>query len=106
MPGTSGNYQIIKRNIGTVSEPDLFVFLIKIYRFAEDHFDIFCVVKDPPNRLGDLARGKHGSRDLIEQRLKNVVILAVDERNLDRLVSQCLGRPEAAKTPSDYHNFW
>ena len=41
------------------------------------------VAEDRADRLGDFARRKNSKRHLIEQRLKDVVVLAVDDSDVD-----------------------
>ena len=44
---------------------------------------------------------KPAGSHLVEQRLKEVVIGAIDKRDLDRRLGQTLGRVQAAETASD-----
>ena len=52
-------------------------------------------------RRGDLALGEDAGRDLVEQRLEQVVVGAVDEGDLDRRASERLRRVEAAEASTD-----
>src|SRR5687768_3167654 len=63
-------------------------------------------MKYSSDRLSDLARRKHGRCYLVKQRLKDMLALAVDQRDVDRLVRQGLRRPKAAETGTDYDYFW
>ena len=51
--------------------------------FVHQYFDIFVFGKDGADGLGDVCRGKHGQRHLVEQGLKGVVVAAVDESHVD-----------------------
>ena len=42
-----------------------------------------------------------GRRDLIEERLKDVVVAPVDEQNIDRRVTKCFCGVEPAETAAD-----
>ena len=52
-------------------------------------------------RGGNLSRGEHGQRHLVQQRLERVMILAVDERDFERLAGQCLRRLQTAESAAD-----
>ena len=52
----------------------------------EKNLDVFRVVQHAAKRLRDLARAEYGCRHLIEKRLEYVVILAVDERDVNRFI--------------------
>jgi hypothetical protein len=56
--------------------------------------------------LGNFFRSKPGCRDLIEQRLKEVVIVAVDYREMYVRSPQLACGVEAAETGSDDHHTW
>src|SRR2546422_9105948 len=46
----------------------------------------------------DLGGGKRGGRDLVEQRGEQVMIGAIDHRQLERRLAQGLGSPQTAET--------
>ena len=74
--------------------------------FAHDHGRVFLFSQDTADRGADLRGTEHRRCDLIKQRLKDVVIRAVDQNVLRRRVAQSLGRSEAAKPAADNHNSW
>jgi hypothetical protein len=45
-------------------------------------------VKDPPDRLSNLSRTENRGRNLVKQRLENVMIFSIDQRDIDRFISQ------------------
>jgi hypothetical protein len=51
--------------------------------------------------LGDVGRRKHGKRDLIKQWLKDVMVAAVDEGDVDREVSEPFGCVEPGESATD-----
>jgi hypothetical protein len=51
-------------------------------RLPEQYGDIALTAQDVPQRGGDGGRGDTGGRDLIEQRLKGVVIAAIDQQEV------------------------
>ena len=50
---------------------------------------------------GDIGRRKTRGRDLIEQRLKQVMIVAVDQRDVERLPGEALGDRQSAEAAAD-----
>ena len=46
----------------------------------------FCFAQDRAERIGDVARVERGGRDLVEQRLEQMVVAPVDQRDLHRRV--------------------
>ena len=56
---------------------------------------------DVPERRGDLARGEHPGRRLVQEWLEQVMVAPVDERHVDRRTPEQPGCGEAAKPPSD-----
>ena len=59
------------------------------------------LAQNPADRRGNVGRGKRRGRDLIKQRLKEMIIGPVDHGHLHRLVGQALGRLQATKTRPD-----
>ena len=54
-----------------------------------------------PDRRGDLPRREHAGGDLVEQRLEEVVVAAVDQRDVHRHVGESPDGQEAAEAPAD-----
>ena len=54
---------------------------------SHQHFDVLVRAKNGADRSGDLSRRKPGGRYLVKQRLKGVVILAVDDGDLNGCLS-------------------
>jgi hypothetical protein len=59
---------------------------------AENHLGVALPAQDGTDRLGDVGGRERCGRDLIEQRLKQVIVAAVDHRDLDGRAFQRLGR--------------
>ena len=57
------------------------------------------MAQDGADGLGDVGRRKHGQRHLVEQRLKGVVVAAVDYGDVDRQVREAFGGVKAGKAP-------
>ena len=62
--------------------------------------------QDPANRRRDLALGEDPRRQLVEQRLEQVVVGAVDEGHVDLGTPQELGREEPAEAAADDDHPW
>jgi hypothetical protein len=52
--------------------------------FAEQDFRIFLFAQHLTQRPGNVGRRQRACRDLIKQRLEQMVVAAVDQRHLDR----------------------
>ena len=55
----------------------------------------------PAQRIGDLARGQRPRRHLIQQRLEEMEVPPVQQRNLDTRPAELAHRPQASKAPAD-----
>jgi hypothetical protein len=62
------------------------------------------MAQDGSDGLSDVGRGKHGERDLVEQRLKGVMIAAIDYRDVDRQMREPFGGVKAGKACADDDN--
>ena len=54
-------------------------------------------------RRGDVGRGQARGRDLVQQRLEQVMVAAVDQGDAQRRRSQRARRPQAAEAAADDH---
>ena len=50
---------------------------------AEKHLDVLLARQHAADRLGDIGRRQRRGRHLIEQRHEQVVVVAVDDRDVD-----------------------
>jgi hypothetical protein len=69
--------------------------------FAEDHRDVG-TAHDAADRRGDVARVEHRRRHLVEERLEDVVVTPIDQRDVDRRLSQPARRLEPAEPPAQH----
>ena len=60
------------------------------------------LAQEVPDRPGDLRRRQRGGRDLIEKRLKQVMIAAVDHRDADRRPGETMNGLEPAESGADH----
>jgi len=67
---------------------------------------VLLAAKNDANRLGNFLGSKPGCRDLIEQRLKQMMIVAVDYREVHVCSPQLTCGVEAAESGSDNHHTW
>jgi hypothetical protein len=51
--------------------------------------------------LGNVSRGEHGEGHLVEERLKSIVVAAVDYRDVDREPCKAVGGVDAGKAAAD-----
>ena len=65
---------------------------------AEQHAHVRLAAQDAADRRGDLGRRQPRGGHLVEQRLEHVVVLAVDERHVDRGPRQGLAPPRARRS--------
>ena len=57
--------------------------------------------QDVAQGRGDVRRGEAGGGDLVQERLEDVMVVAVDERDLDGRAPQRARRGKAGETPAD-----
>ena len=67
----------------------------------EHHLGVFLLREQRADRKRDLGRRQRRHRHLVEQRLEQVVIGAVDQQNLDVFAAQPTRRGETAETTAD-----
>ena len=73
-------------------------------RLGEQHADVLLLPQDPPDRRRDVAGREARRRHLVEQRLKQVVIAAVEQRDAHRRALQGLRCREPAEASTDDHD--
>ena len=61
-------------------------------------------LKDRAQRVGDLGGRERAGGDLVGERLEEVEVAPVDERDLDRPAPQLRERLEAAESAADDHD--
>jgi hypothetical protein len=75
---------------------------VHVDHVAEQHARIGVAAEDVPDRWGDVALGHDAGRHLVEQRLEEVMVGAVDHGYVDRSVPQGLRGGQAAEARADY----
>ena len=91
---------------GTVGPARLHLaaFEIEAGDLGQQHRGVLLKAQDVPQRRGDLPLGEDAGRDLVEQRLEQVVGLAVDEGDVDRRPAERARREEPTEAAAhDQH---
>ncbi len=83
---------------------DLVSFEVDMRNPGQDHGGILLVAKNPPDRGGDVGGRQAGGSHLIEQRLKQMIIVPIDHDHVERRIPQRLGGGKARKTCADDHD--
>jgi hypothetical protein len=73
-------------------------------RLVEHDLGVPLPTQHATDRRRDVGRRERGRRDLVEQRLEQMVIAAIDHRHVDRRVGEPLGGGEAAEAGADDHD--
>ena len=82
-------------------QSDLASAKIEAHHLAQQHLDVLVPGDNLADGRGDLGRREPGGRHLIQQRLKSVMVLAIDQRDLDRQTGQRLGSLQATEAAAD-----
>ena len=89
--GAGGDDQVVVRQRVAVVEVHAPGRKVYFLRFGQQHTRVVVVAQYPANGRGDVARRQAGRCHLIQQRLKDVVVVAVDQRHAHRRAPQRLG---------------
>ena len=71
---------------------------------GEQDLNVLLPSKDPADGRRDIAWRQRGGRDLIEQRLKQVIVVAIEDRDPNGRAVECARRIEAAEPAADDHD--
>src|SRR4029079_15651312 len=71
---------------------------------GKQHFDVFLVPENPADTTRDTTRRERRACHLIQQRLKEVVVPAIEKRHLDWDVSERTSGVQAAESAADNHD--
>src|SRR5262249_6409204 len=78
MSRAGGHDEVVVLELRAVTQLDGSSHKVDVTDLAEQHFDVAVLAQDSPKWLGNLAWRERSRGDLIQQRLKEVVIDAVD----------------------------
>jgi hypothetical protein len=74
---------------------------IEVGDLSQQDADVAVALEDRTEGIGDLAGRQRPGRHLVRERLEEMEVAAVDERDLDRRIPQLRDRLEAAETFAD-----
>jgi hypothetical protein len=77
---------------------------VEVGDLGSQHADVAVALEDRAERIRDLAGRERPGRDLVGERLEEMEIAAVDERDLDRRTPQAQYRLQAAEASADDHD--
>ena len=80
MGGAGGYDEIVVRN-AYIFQFDGLVFQVKTHSLSHENPYVFVTAHNAPHGRGDIAGRESGRRNLIQERLKGVVVLAVHKRD-------------------------
>src|SRR5580698_1309959 len=101
--GTSGHDEIVVFDFGTGLEENALLGDVKAGGLVHEDFDVLVVAEEGADGLGDLCRREDGERNLVEQRLEGVVVLAVDEGDVEREFGELEGCVDSGEASADDH---
>src|SRR5581483_6749556 len=74
---------------------------IDVLGLAEEDVGVLVAAEDAADRRADFAGRERAGRDLIEERLEEMEVAAVDERDVDRRMSEIARRIEPAEPAAE-----
>ena len=102
--GAGGEHEMIEADHRAVVERHVRLARIDVRHFAEEHADIGLIGQHRPDRCRDVGRIQTRRRHLVEQRLEEVVVAAVDQRDPNRRIGEPSRRRQPAETSADDHH--
>ena len=99
--GAGGEDEPVERDRGPLRSEKRSRFPIDTDGLGHAESDVRLLVKHAPDRVGDLLGLERARRDLVQQGLEQVVVRAVDERDLDGRAGQRLRETEAPEPRPD-----
>jgi hypothetical protein len=95
-------HQIVIRDQRAAGKYNLPDANVDAYHFIHEHGGVAMATQDSADGLRDVSRREHGQRDLIEQRLEDVMVAPIDDSYVHGKARQPYGRVNAGKTST--HN--
>src|SRR5262249_29740413 len=89
-----------------VGYEDTFLVFVHTCDLALDHGRVLLVLENPSDWKPNLTGGENRRGHLIEQRLKQVVVRAIDQDDFRRRLAESFGGSESAKSTADYDDSW
>src|SRR5262249_22784252 len=104
-PGREDQVVIPERDALAIDgvDEDASLIAVEPCHLPEDHRGVALPSEDAANRRGDLPRAQDRRRDLIQERLKEMMVLTIDQQDVDIGVAEGLRGGQAAEaTPYDH----
>ena len=73
---------------------------------GEHDLRVFAFAQHRAHRRGDIGRGKRSGRDLVKERLKQMIIRSVDHRDSHIFAGELLCRLEPAESRAENDDVW
>jgi hypothetical protein len=93
--------EVVVEHRGSALEIDPAGGCVDVDDLVHHNLGISILTKDRANRLGDITWREHGECHLVEQGLEGVVILAIDQRDVDREFAQALRSVDTGKAATN-----
>lgn len=93
MGGAGGQQQHVVAERVAIGEHHFATGWSNFGHIAKQHFDIALLAQDVAQRRGDIRCRQAGGGDLIQQRLEQVMVLAVDQGDADAGIVERAGCP-------------
>src|SRR4051794_11193558 len=77
---------------------------VEVRHLREHDADVAIALEDRAQRIRDVARCQRPGRDLVAQRLEEVEVAPVDQRDLDRSAPESKDGLQPAETSADHHD--
>ena len=97
------NQRVIGDSVAILEQHALFVCVDAVHT-GEQRRDLLAVAQEMADRPGDFGGGERGGRDLIQQRLEQMMVAAVDQRDPHRRAGKAEGGLQPAETGADDHD--
>jgi hypothetical protein len=89
-----------------VGYEDTFLVLVHICDLSQDHGRVFLLPENRTDWKANLTGRQNRRRDLVEQRLKQVVIRTIDQENLCWCLAESLGGRQPTKPSTNNDDSW
>ncbi len=93
--------EVVVRDRPGVADEHLACDLVDAGDLAEDDRHVRIFAEQRADRRGDIGRRERGGRDLVEQRLKEVMVGAIDQHQVDVILHEMMCGLEAAEAAAD-----
>ncbi len=106
MARARGHDQKVVVEHGAVGQDDPAAGRLDRAGLAKQHANVCGAPEDPSDRRGDIAWRERRGGNLIEQRLEQMVVVAIEQRDAHVMPSQDLRRRQPAEAAADDDDMW